>query len=68
MSTESLFRVKQQSVCLPKYKNFAKVPVIKRDITAFPEDETKTKNTWVYENDFVAASEEDMIAANTAGI
>jgi len=44
------------------------MPVVKRDITEFPEDDKKTKNTFVYEFDFVDASEEVKTKANTNGV
>jgi len=44
------------------------MPVVRRDTTEFPEDLEKTKNTFVYEFDFVDATEEEWAKANTNGV
>jgi len=64
MHETNVFAVAQDNKCQPEYDNLVKVDVIKRDLADFPEDADKTKNTWSYENGFVAAESEEEGAEN----
>lgn len=60
MSATSLFRIRQDSKCLPSYDNLNKVPIVRRDLIEFPEDVKKTKNSFVYEFGFDALNYTDI--------